>query len=278
MAYEDFVRRNVPYVAPVTQARLRQTRVLIAGCGIGSFAAEALARLGCETFVLIDPDVVELSNLNRQCFREADVGHLKVEALAARLRSVRESICVTALPVAIGPENAAACVAQADLVIDSVDLVSAAAVVALHDAVRAAHKPAITLLNIGFGAGAMVFPAHHPVSFREAFGLPAQGSLVGTSYLSFFVPILGRLAPYMDPRVSQALAPVLQLMAEGKPCPAPQVATGVFAVAHLCAHLTTCLLAHEAVPVAPEFILYDPVKAIAASAISLGQTQAIAVA
>lgn len=66
--------------------RLKQSAVAIFGCGgIGSIAAVTLAGLGVGRLRLIDPDVIELSNLNRQLFwRRQDVGRAKV----AQLRSV----------------------------------------------------------------------------------------------------------------------------------------------------------------------------------------------
>ena len=273
MSYSHFTQRNAPYVSLELQAKLRTTRVLIAGCGIGSTVAETLVRLGCTQLTLADPDIVELHNLNRQAFRHADLGRLKVDALADRLTSIWPEANIERVPHAIDAQNARELVARVDLIIDTIDLVSVSGIVAVHDAARALQRPAVTALNIGFGAGAMVFPAGHPTSFRQAFGLPTTGTLEGAQYASFFAPVLAALAPHMDPRVVAAVAPVLALMAEGKPCPAPQVAIGAAAVAHLASYLVLQLVAGERVPAAPAFILYDPQRAIEAGIVALALPQ-----
>lgn len=55
--------------------RIKNSRVMIIGLGaVGSFACLYLAKLGVKSFVLVDPDCVELSNLHRQTFIESDVG------------------------------------------------------------------------------------------------------------------------------------------------------------------------------------------------------------
>lgn len=71
--------------------RLEEARVWIVGVGgIGCHIADHLVRIGVRKFVLIDFDVVEESNLNRQVlYRTDDVGRFKVEAAASRLRDIR---------------------------------------------------------------------------------------------------------------------------------------------------------------------------------------------
>ncbi|WP_211591751.1 MULTISPECIES: ThiF family adenylyltransferase [unclassified Microbispora] len=80
-----------------TQLRLKSARVVVLGLGgTGSHAAWALAAVGVGTIHCVDPDVVELSNLNRQVlFGEDDIGRPKAEAAVARLRTVNSDIRVT---------------------------------------------------------------------------------------------------------------------------------------------------------------------------------------
>jgi molybdopterin/thiamine biosynthesis adenylyltransferase len=102
--------RQLPYFADrapdgghAAQARLRAATVLVLGCGgLGTWAAAALACAGVGRFLLVDPDVVELSNLNRQIlYGEADLGARKVDAAARRLRALDGSIECAAHPVAV---------------------------------------------------------------------------------------------------------------------------------------------------------------------------------
>lgn len=65
-----------------------ETPVAVVGCGgIGSFAALALAKMGCRHLTLYDDDRVEDHNLPNQLYRPADVGRFKAEALADILRA-----------------------------------------------------------------------------------------------------------------------------------------------------------------------------------------------
>lgn len=68
------------------RSRLAATRIGIAGAGgLGSTCALALARAGVGGLVLVDFDVVERSNLNRQAYTEAQVGRPKLECLAENI-------------------------------------------------------------------------------------------------------------------------------------------------------------------------------------------------
>jgi tRNA A37 threonylcarbamoyladenosine dehydratase len=79
---------------------LMNARVLVVGCGgVGSFAAEALARSGVGQLVLIDFDKVCITNSNRQLHAmKGTIGKLKVEVMAERLRLVHPTADVVAEP------------------------------------------------------------------------------------------------------------------------------------------------------------------------------------
>ncbi|MCK2213447.1 HesA/MoeB/ThiF family protein [Actinomadura sp. ATCC 31491] len=90
------------------QVRLKQARVLVLGLGgTGSHAAWSLAASGVGRLHLVDPDVVELSNLNRQLlYTEADVGRSKADVALARLREVNSDIEITAASATVdGPAD-----------------------------------------------------------------------------------------------------------------------------------------------------------------------------
>ena len=125
--------RQLPYFADrvpaggghAEQARLRAATVLVLGCGgLGCWTAAALACAGVGRFVLVDPDVVELSNLNRQVlFGEADLGRLKVDAAAARLQGLDASIeCVRVASAVASVEDVMAVLGhRADVVVEAAD-------------------------------------------------------------------------------------------------------------------------------------------------------------
>jgi hypothetical protein len=79
------------------QLRLRRARVLVLGVGgTGGAAAQMLVASGVGHLHAVDPDVVELSNLNRQLlYSEADIGRPKAEAAPAALRALNSDVTVT---------------------------------------------------------------------------------------------------------------------------------------------------------------------------------------
>jgi sulfur carrier protein ThiS adenylyltransferase len=116
---DPIFERNVPG----TTEKLQRATVGIAGCGgLGSNAAMLLARAGVGGLILVDPDVVELSNLNRQHYFRGDVGRPKVEALAGHLRAVNPGIALILHPAELGPGDVAAVFGGADLLVEAFDL------------------------------------------------------------------------------------------------------------------------------------------------------------
>ena len=106
------------------QRRLREARIAVLGVGgLGGSAAWWLACCGVGEMWLIDGDRVEVSNLNRQIlYTEADVGLLKVEAAARRLRAFNSSMRVTAAARRLESQSdIAKFIAGADVVIDAAD-------------------------------------------------------------------------------------------------------------------------------------------------------------
>ncbi len=94
------------YLLPEQLDRLRAARVGLAGAGgLGSNAALMLARCGIEDMLLLDHDVVEPSNLNRQQYWPRHLGRPKVEALAELLRELNPDMRVEARRLRLCPAN-----------------------------------------------------------------------------------------------------------------------------------------------------------------------------
>ena len=108
--------------------RLSQKKVALFGVGgVGSYAAEALARCGVGHVELIDNDTVSETNINRQlCALTSTVGRPKVEVIAQRLRDINPDIVISARQEFFLPENADGFdFSSYDFVIDAIDTVSA---------------------------------------------------------------------------------------------------------------------------------------------------------
>jgi tRNA A37 threonylcarbamoyladenosine dehydratase len=90
--------RTAALLGPDAMERIAAMRVAVFGVGgVGGWCAEALARTGVGRLVLVDDDIVALSNVNRQIMAtSATVGLPKVEVLAKRLREINPKIAVEA--------------------------------------------------------------------------------------------------------------------------------------------------------------------------------------
>ena len=108
------------------QKKLKNARVLVAGVGgLGCQISVQLASMGVGSIRLVDRDVVEMSNLQRQHLYDVDViGYPKVEAAAMRLKKVNPFIEIEAWPVSINNKTATRIVEDVDLVVDGLDRLS----------------------------------------------------------------------------------------------------------------------------------------------------------
>jgi len=109
------------------QLKLKQSRVCVVGVGgLGNPIVTRLAAMGVGKLRIVDRDVIELSNLHRQTmFNEDDVGQVKVETAAKKLRKLNPEIVVEELPVSINDYTALDVVDGCDVVVDALDSVDA---------------------------------------------------------------------------------------------------------------------------------------------------------
>ncbi len=113
-----------PSTGAELQARLRTARVVVIGCGgLGSWAAFAIATLGVGELILVDPDRVDVTNLNRQIlFDVDDLGQVKAVVARRRLNAFDPRVVVTAVTEAVTePRDVEQLAAGADLVVACAD-------------------------------------------------------------------------------------------------------------------------------------------------------------
>ncbi|MDR5655907.1 HesA/MoeB/ThiF family protein [Halodesulfurarchaeum sp. HSR-GB] len=114
---------SIDVVGGAGQERIQQADVLVVGAGgLGSPVIAYLAAAGVGTLHIVDPDIVETSNLQRQVIHtEADVGRPKVDSAKAFVESLNSEIEVHTHEAEFGPENAESLVADRDVVVDCTD-------------------------------------------------------------------------------------------------------------------------------------------------------------
>ncbi len=115
----------LPGIGEAGQAMLAASHAMIVGCGaLGCAIADMLARAGVGTLTIIDRDIVELTNLQRQTLfdqQDADEGTPKAEAAKARLAQVNAAVNVHAHVDDFNHLNAERLAEGADIVIDGLD-------------------------------------------------------------------------------------------------------------------------------------------------------------
>lgn len=108
-------------------AKLQNSHVLLAGLGgVGSYTAEALARMGVGKMTLVDHDVVSASNLNRQLVAlRSTVDQSKADIMAARIKDINPDCELTLIKEFMTPDNIPETLAtNYDVVVDAIDSMS----------------------------------------------------------------------------------------------------------------------------------------------------------
>lgn len=122
----QFIRQEMLLGSEAMQ-RLAQANVIVFGVGgVGSYAAEGLARAGIGALTLVDNDTVGISNLNRQlCALHSTLGQYKSDVMAARIRDINPLCRVTSMPMLYNEESKEKFFAERyDYIVDAIDLVS----------------------------------------------------------------------------------------------------------------------------------------------------------
>lgn len=101
----EIYSRNRLYVNTEEQELIKKTPILIAGCGIGSNIAECALRFGFENLTLVDGDIVEQSNLNRQNYTNKSISEFKAETLYKRLKDINPEAQIKYVSEYINEEN-----------------------------------------------------------------------------------------------------------------------------------------------------------------------------
>ena len=111
-----------PHLPPELRARLAAARIGLAGAGgLGSNCAALLVRSGIRRISAADPDVVELSNLNRQLYLPEHLGLPKVEALGRLLRALNPDLDLDLRRVRLTAETAPRMFRDCGIVVEAVD-------------------------------------------------------------------------------------------------------------------------------------------------------------
>ena len=149
-SYNEIFTRSIRLIGEDAQERLHHAHAAVFGLGgVGSHTAEALARAGLGTLTLIEKDVVDISNINRQAVAlTTTVGRPKTEVMAERIRQIHPQITLYSHKFFfLKPEDGAILSPQPDFIIDAIDNVTGK--LALAEYARKAGIPMIMCLGTG---------------------------------------------------------------------------------------------------------------------------------
>ena len=157
--YEVAFCRNLGFVSPEQQAKLRGSRVAIAGLGgTGGAQAHALARMGIGAFSLADPDTFELANFNRQSGALVEtIGRRKSHVIRDQVRSINPDADVRLFDDGISADNIDAFLHGVDVVVDSLDFYCFEERQFLYRAARERGLWVVTAPPLGFGFTLLAF-------------------------------------------------------------------------------------------------------------------------
>lgn len=116
-------QRNRTVISVNDQLTLFRSSVAVIGCGgLGGYVVEELARLGVGRIVVIDPDVFEEHNLNRQLFSSpANLATVKVAAAFKRISEINPAVTLIPRQKSFSPENGVDLLAGCQLAVDALD-------------------------------------------------------------------------------------------------------------------------------------------------------------
>jgi adenylyltransferase/sulfurtransferase len=183
------------------QERLKESSIFIAGAGgLGSPVSIYLAAAGIGTITIVDHDVVELTNLNRQILHcDRDIGKKKTVSAEEKLRAINPDVTVRVIDARIDATNAASLVGGAGGIVDAMDnfparyLLNEIAIQKkiplFHGAIRGFYGQATTIIPGHTPCLHCIFPAPPPKETFPVVGVTCGfiGAVQATEVLKFFL-------------------------------------------------------------------------------------------
>ncbi|OHB55671.1 MAG: thiamine biosynthesis protein ThiF [Planctomycetes bacterium GWF2_50_10] len=150
---EEFKAVTVNNLGPAVWAKLNGATVAVAGLGgLGSRVAPALARSGVGKLIIVDFDIVEASNLNRQDYFADQLGLAKVAAMRDNLARINPGLALEAHNLKLIPETICSLFASADVIVECFDKPDQKQMIAETVLARMSPKPIVSASGLaGYG-------------------------------------------------------------------------------------------------------------------------------
>lgn len=259
--YQEFTSRNNGYISSDLQSHIEDTTLLIAGCGVGSVAAEIALRTGFKKFILVDGDTVGVSNLNRQIYHVGDIGKNKAEALKDRLLSIYPDAEIEVHGYWLNESNASEIIKKADLIFDTIDFLDLKAILTLHEQANLDFKPVISSFSCAWGAFSSVFMPGC-MTLKEFIGYDANTDK-NINIIDVFQKMIRRYKHQLPTEFMRITGDVFSKMQNGMMCPAPQLSVGANCTASVMVTQAIRILDNQKIKIAPEISILNLQEAIA---------------
>jgi sulfur-carrier protein adenylyltransferase/sulfurtransferase len=202
----------MPEVGVEGQLKLLESKVLLLGAGgLGSPAALYLAAAGVGTLGIVDNDVVDLSNLQRQVIHSSDrVGVPKVDSAEQTINALNPDVKVVKYPVRIDASNIMEIVEGYDVIVDGLDNFPTRYL--LNDASVRLRTPVVSASILGFDGQLSVFAPYEGPCYRCLYPTPPPAELAPSCGAN---GVLGVLPGTMG--LLQATEVVKLVLGEGEP-------------------------------------------------------------
>jgi molybdopterin/thiamine biosynthesis adenylyltransferase len=236
--------RNRLYIAKEEQELIKNTSILLAGAGIGSVIAECLLRLGFETLTIIDGDVVELSNLNRQNYIENDISTSKAEALKERLLSINSEAKITIHNCFLTLDNVDQYIDGQEIAINALDFTSE--VPLLFDSLcQKKNIPVLHPYNLGWAALVLVISKNQGLDILAKPNQPFN-ELNVVDYVSNYMRYSGSPQEWLEEIIEK-------YKKENKKLSPPQLSVASWQAAALCTTIAFDIATNKPIKKFPEF-------------------------
>jgi molybdopterin/thiamine biosynthesis adenylyltransferase len=169
-SYDKAFSRNIGWVTQAEQAKLKKSRIAIAGLGgVGGAHLLTLARLGISQFNIADFDDFDVHNLNRQAGAfMPSMGQPKIDTVARMAREIDPEIDVRLFPKGVLPDNVDDFLKDVDVYVDGLDFFALPARRMMFAKCREKGIPALTAAPLGMGVAFLYF-SPTGMSFEDYF-------------------------------------------------------------------------------------------------------------
>lgn len=218
---DPMFKRNYGFFNEAEQQKIIESTVAIAGVGGDGFQlGEKLARIGVTKFIVADPEVFEVENINRVSgAKHSTLGKNKAEVFRDSVMDIQPEATVDIFTDGVNPDNVNEIVSRADLILDESELTKMELGTMIARYARENNKPVLVVLNIGFAAISTSFDPNGRMTFEKVMGIPKGMPLDEVAELQVD---FSRCLPYI-PKYGD----INSLIAAQKGAPLPSISQGV---------------------------------------------------